>query len=472
MMPTKLEKGIDWGTKLRGLTVTYCFAEAGQTVKTFSGKVETVAFNGYEKAQFKLAFELYASFTKLKFVKAKSQDNADFVLTAYQGDERLLGSMGPPGTKLPGIGAFNVDGDGWDRDAPGAGALEQGGYGYITIIHELGHGLGLAHPHDRGGGSPLFPGVSDDRPLGKYGLNQGVYTTMSYQDGWKLDPNGLPPEVSPYGYQGMPMAIDIAVLQAKYGVNETYHKGNDVYVLPDENGVGTYFSCIWDTGGRDAIVSVSASPTAIDLRAATLKVEPGGGGYISYVDGVFGGYTIAHKVVIENAVGGSGDDYLSGNGKKNRLKGGDGDDQLFGRRSDDRLEGGAGDDLLVGGRGDDRLFAGSNKGTMTGGAGKDTFIFDAVPAPGSIIAVTDFAPRKDIFHLSVDAFAALVKGKLPDSAFALGAAAADALDRIVYDVGTGVLRYDPDGAGGADAIDFALLSPGLALSHKDFVVIA
>jgi Ca2+-binding RTX toxin-like protein len=314
--------------------------------------------------------------------------------------------------------------------------------------------------------------VSDDNPLGKYGLNQGVYTTMSYQDGWKLDPNGLPPEVSPYGYQGTPMAIDIAVLQEKYGVNQTYHKGNDVYVLPDENGVGTYFSCIWDAGGRDAIVSGSASPTTIDLRAATLKVEPGGGGYISYVDRVFGGYTIAHDVVIENAVGGSGDDYLSGNGKKNRLKGGEGDDQLFGRRADDRLEGGSGDDVLAGGRGDDRLFAGSNKGVMTGGSGKDAFIFDTSPATGSMIAVTDFTTGKDMIKMSVDAFDALAKGKLAKAAFAIGAVADDALEHILYDPGSGVLRYDPDGAGGADAIQFALLSPGLALSHKDFVVIA
>ena len=41
----------------------------------------------------------------------------------------------------------------------GSGGLEQGGFGFITIIHELGHALGLAHPHDKGGSSSVFPGV-------------------------------------------------------------------------------------------------------------------------------------------------------------------------------------------------------------------------------------------------------------------------------------------------------------------------
>lgn len=51
----------------------------------------------------------------------------------------------------------------------------------------------------------------------------------------------------------------------------------------------------------------------IDLRSATLEYTNGGGGYISYVAGVHGGFTIADGVVIENATGGSGADTLIGN---------------------------------------------------------------------------------------------------------------------------------------------------------------
>lgn len=43
--------------------------------------------------------------------------------------------------------------------------------------------------------------------------------------------------------------------------------------------------------------------------------------------------------------------------------------------------------------------------------------------------------------------------------------------RIIYDPTTGKLSYNIDGAGGKNAIQFALVSENLALTYKDFVVI-
>ena len=66
---------------------------------------------------------------------------------------------------------------------------------------------------------------------------------------------------------------------------------------------------------------------------------------------------------IENAVGSSYNDILSGDHSANVLSGGDGGDLLYGNGGDDTLDGGAGDDTLVGQGGADAL---------NGGAGTDT----------------------------------------------------------------------------------------------------
>jgi serralysin len=154
------------------------------------------------------------------------------------------------------------------------------------------------------------------------------------------------------------MALDIGVLQQKYGANMHYRTGNDVYTLPSQNKSGTFYSCIWDAGGTDTIkAGATGAGCTIDLRAATLRYEEGGGGWMSFHSGIHGGFTIAHRVTIENATGGSRNDLLSGNEAANVLKGLAGNDSLSGR---------AGRDALVGGTGRDILSGGSNK---------DTFVF-------------------------------------------------------------------------------------------------
>lgn len=59
-----------------------------------------------------------------------------------------------------------------------------------------------------------------------------------------------------------------------------------------------------------------------------------------------------------NYIGGSGNDYLSGNSLNNRLEGNEGNDTLVG---------GAGRNLFIGGRGNDSMY---------GGSGKDTYVFN------------------------------------------------------------------------------------------------
>jgi Ca2+-binding RTX toxin-like protein len=65
---------------------------------------------------------------------------------------------------------------------------------------------------------------------------------------------------------------------------------------------------------------------------------------------------------IENVIGSSAGDFLTGNGFNNRLDGG---------RGNDNLGGGAGSDILNGGSGDDGLQGGSGVDVLNGGAGID-----------------------------------------------------------------------------------------------------
>ena len=94
------------------------------------------------------------------------------------------------------------------------------------------------------------------------------------------------------------MAFDISILQSLYGANMTTATGDNIYMLPDQNQVGTMWTSIWDAGGTDELQYQGARDIVIDLRAATLLYEVGGGGWVSSASGIGGGYTIANGVRI------------------------------------------------------------------------------------------------------------------------------------------------------------------------------
>ena len=116
---------------------------------------------------------------------------------------------------------------------------------------------------------------------------------------------------------------------------------------------------------------------------------------------------------IENVIGSSMNDKLTGNDKVNELYGGAGNDTLTAMAntganapgdilvggagndtlkgatgdSDDILMGGDGHDTLTGGTGNNRLVGGGGDDIMTGGTGNDTFVFSPADAVGDDVIV-------------------------------------------------------------------------------------
>ena len=62
--------------------------------------------------------------------------------------------MSPPDESDEGLAQFNSGDYRWTEQN-----LQQGGFSYVTLIHEFGHGHGLSHPHDNGGRSGIMNGV-------------------------------------------------------------------------------------------------------------------------------------------------------------------------------------------------------------------------------------------------------------------------------------------------------------------------
>lgn len=225
-----------------------------------------------------------------------------------------------------------------------------------NLIHEMGHGLGLDHPHPEGNEALEPPDYLEDWKN---------YTVMSYNTPLL---NAAEESVHPVSL----MIDDMAGIQSKYGANYSTRKGNTVYGF-NSNTHRDHYSlktsqdkplfAVWDGGGWDTLdFSEFTQDQTINLNEGSL----------SSVGGLLGNVGIAHGVTIEEARGGKGKNILIGNAAFNVLRGGGNRDLLYG---------------------------GSGGAQMWGGEGADTFVFDATSS-GKPNLVMDFVSGKDKIDLS------------------------------------------------------------------------
>ncbi len=191
-----------------------------------------------------------------------------------------------------------------------------GNISFETLLHELGHALGLTHPF----ADPDMP----SKPVLSANLDSTIHSVMSYTYANLKGETGDEFSFHPT----TPMALDIAAIQYLYGANMHYHAGDDTYIF---NDIDTYNETLWDAGGNDTIRYDGTIPGLINLNSGDgsfigqlVYVQSNGVNIGDPVPNVW----IANNVTIENAVAGQGNDILIGNSSRNNLDGGAGIDTV------------------------------------------------------------------------------------------------------------------------------------------------
>ena len=370
--------GLSWSPELNHpVSVTYAYrASAPATMPD-----DTAGFQQFSSQQIsatETALALWARVANITFVRVNDGNGYSNNATILFGDYTSGEAGADAFAILPGnTSAQSSKGDVWISTSyrDNVYVTDQNDFGFLTLLHEIGHSIGLLHPsdYDATDGSSNTLTYSHDA---SYFEDSIEYSVMSYFD---AEDTG--------GYAGVdapstPLIDDIAAAQRLYGANMSTNSGNTIYGDDTSGGaigltgvrgqtIGPIaWGTIWDGGGIDTLdFSQSTSGEKIDLHA----------GAFSNVDGGIGNLSIAKGVTIENAIGSADNDVLIGNDADNILKGGGGDDTLQGNGGGDTYVGGPGTDraVLNGNVGDYSLIASSTGDVLDARNGSGNQYIDA-----------------------------------------------------------------------------------------------
>ena len=307
------------------------------------------ALNATQQDAAEAAFANYAAVANVTFTELTGGNVANATLRLAMSDA--------PGTAWAYFpNTIDEGGDAWfnkdDYNTP-----IKGNYAYATFIHEIGHSLGLDHPHQNG-----MP----------YDRDSMEYSVMTYRSYIGAATTGYTNET--WGYAQSLMMYDIAAVQQMYGANFSTNNGNTTYSWSPTtgemsvNGVGQgaaggnrIFQTVWDGGGTDTYdFSNYTTNLTVDLRpGAWTTTSSAQLANLHYTGSQVAEGNIANALqyngdprsLIENAIGGSGHDTIIGNAAANLLRGNSGNDSLFGMEGNDFFFSEDGSDHMDGGSG-------------------------------------------------------------------------------------------------------------------------